>query len=92
MISRNNPRQGHLIDPWAHLGPKRRKRLENFWAGMCRQVILAGLPVDQIAPWFRPDLGRPSKELSTSWVSWRSSRCKTHKNDSLTFCRGIKYV
>ena len=65
MISRNDPRQGHLIDPWAHLGPKRRKRLENSWAGLFRQEILAELPVDQMAPWFRADLGRPSKELYT---------------------------
>jgi hypothetical protein len=41
MISRNDPRQGHLIDPWAHLGPKRRKLLENSWAGLFRQEILA---------------------------------------------------
>ena len=65
MISRNDPRQGHLIDPWDHLGPKRRKLLENSWAGLFRQEILAELPVDQIAPWFRADLGRPSKELYT---------------------------
>jgi len=25
MISRNDPRQGRLFDPWEHLGPKRRK-------------------------------------------------------------------
>jgi hypothetical protein len=65
MISRNDPRQGHLIDPWDHLGPKRRKLLENSWAGLFRQEILAELPVDQIAPWFRSDFGRPSKELYT---------------------------
>lgn len=65
MISRNDPRQGRLIDPWAHLGPKRRKLLENSWAGLFRQEILAELPVDQAAPWFRADLGRPSKELYT---------------------------
>ena len=63
MISRNDPRQGHLIDPWAHLGPKRRKLLDNSWAGLFRQEILAELPVEQIAPWFRADSGRPSKEL-----------------------------
>lgn len=65
MISRNDPRQGHLIDPWDHLGPKRRKLLDNSWAGLFRQEILAELPVDQIAPWFRADFGRPSKELYT---------------------------
>jgi hypothetical protein len=65
LISRHDPRQGHLLDPWKHLGPKRRKLLENSWAGLFRQEILAELPVDQIAPWFRADLGRPSKELYT---------------------------
>jgi len=65
MISRNDPRQGHLIDPWEHLSPKRRQLLENSWAGLFRQEILVELPVDQIAPWFRADFGRPSKELYT---------------------------
>ncbi len=65
LISRNDPRQCHLLDPWEHLGTKRRKLLENSWAGLFRQEILAELPVDQIAPWFRADLGRPSKELYT---------------------------
>ena len=65
LISRNDPRQGHLLDPWEHLGPKRRQLLANSWAGLFRQEILAELPVDQIAPWFRADFGRPSKELYT---------------------------
>mgnify|MGYP002813819005 FL=1 len=39
--------------------------MENSWAGLFRQEILAELPVDQIAPWFRADSGRPSKELYT---------------------------
>jgi len=65
MISRNNPRQGRLLDPWEHLGLKRRHLLENSWAGLFRQEILAELPVNQIAPWFRADFGRPSKELYT---------------------------
>jgi len=76
MISRNDPRQGRLLDPWEHLGPKRRKLLQKSWAGLFRQKILAELPVDQIAPWFRADFGRPSKELYTaSWGFWRFSRC-----------------
>jgi len=65
LISRHDPRQGRLLDPWEHLGPKRRKLLENSWAGLFRQEILAELPVDQIAPWFRAGSGRPSKELYT---------------------------
>ena len=65
LISRNDPRQGHLLDPWEHLGPKRRQLLANSWAGLFRQEILVELPVEQIAPWFRADFGRPSKELYT---------------------------
>ena len=46
LISRNDPRQDHLLDPWEHLGSKRRQLLANSWAGLFRQEILAELPVD----------------------------------------------
>lgn len=65
MIRPRDPRQGSLIDPWGHLGPKRRRLLENSWAGLFRQEILTELPVEQLAREFRPDFGRPAKELST---------------------------
>jgi len=65
MIRPRNYRQGSLIDPWGDLGPKRRQLLEKSWAGLFRQEILAELPVEQLALGFRPDFGRPSKELRT---------------------------
>lgn len=63
MITVKNHKQGHLFDPWEHLGPKRRKLLDESWAGFFREHILTELPVDEIAPFFRSDFGRPTKEL-----------------------------
>ena len=63
MIKTKNHKQGDLFDPWAHLGPKRRKLLEGSWAGLFREHILEELPVDEIAPFFKADFGRPTKEL-----------------------------
>jgi len=65
MIRTRDPRQPPLMDPWGHLGPKRRQLLENSWAGLFRQEILSELPVKQLALRFRADYGRPTKELHT---------------------------
>lgn len=65
MIRTRDPRQPPLIDPWGHLGPKRRRLLETSWAGLFRQEILSELPVAQLASSFRGDFGRPAKELYT---------------------------
>jgi hypothetical protein len=43
---------GYIIDPWSYLGPKRRKLLEESWAGLFRKEILNELPVQQIAASF----------------------------------------
>ncbi len=63
MIYVKNHKQGDLFDPWAHLGPKRRKLLDKSWAGLFREHILEELPVDELAPFFKEDWGRPTKEL-----------------------------
>jgi len=63
MIRTKNHKQGCLFDPWAHLGPKRRKLLDKSWAGLFREHILEDLPVGEIAPFFKDDFGRPTKEL-----------------------------
>jgi len=65
MIRTREPRQASLIDPWGDLGPKRRRLLEDSWAGLFRQEILSDLPVEQMALNFRADFGRPAKELRT---------------------------
>jgi len=52
-----------LFDQWRYLGPKRRKLLDNSWAGLFRENILPDLPVERVAPFFSSDMGRPTKEL-----------------------------
>jgi len=54
-----------MFDPWEHLGPKRRKLLEESWAGLFRENILPLLPVDQMTPFFDDEVGRHSKEMYT---------------------------
>ena len=54
---------GQLFDQWRYLGPKRRKLLDESWAGLFREKILPGLPVERMIPFFSPDMGRPTKEL-----------------------------
>lgn len=56
---------GYLFDPWDHLGPKRRQLLQQSWAGIFREYLLNELPVEKIARYFHPSMGRPSKELYT---------------------------
>ena len=63
MIKVKNHKQGNFFDSWAHLGPKRRKLLEESWAGLFREEILEELPVVELMPFFKEDFGRPSKEL-----------------------------
>jgi len=63
MINVKNLKQGDLFDPWAHLGPKRRRLLDKSWAGLFREHILEELPVDELMPFFSDGAGRPSKEL-----------------------------
>jgi hypothetical protein len=66
MIYTRDHETGSLFDQWKFLGPKRRKLLEESWAGLFRKEILHELPVDQIAPSFHSGFGRPTKELYTA--------------------------
>lgn len=52
-----------MFDPWDFMGPKRRKLLEQSWAGLFRQHILSELPVGKLRPFFASGFGRPTKEL-----------------------------
>ncbi len=58
-------RTGSLFDPWAYLGPKRRRLLDRSWAGLFRKEILPHLPVEAITAAFHARLGRPSKDAYT---------------------------
>lgn len=66
MLTINNPNQQELFDPWSHITPKRKKLLENSWAGLFRNEILPALPVAKLAPYFCSNNGRPTKELYTT--------------------------
>ena len=65
MIKTNDHNQRHLFDPWDFLSPKRRKLLDDSWAGLFQKEILRSLPVNLIKPCFSREAGRPTKELYT---------------------------
>lgn len=65
MIRTNDHKQMHLFDPWDFLSSKRRKMLDDSWAGLFQQEILRSLPVDLVKPFFSKTMGRPTKELYT---------------------------
>lgn len=53
------------FEPCVDLGPKRRRLLEESWAGVFRHYLLAELPVQELSPHFCQGFGRPSKDLFT---------------------------
>jgi hypothetical protein len=66
MLRIKNHKQRELFDPWAFLSPKRRRMLDQGWPGLFKNAILTELPVIKIAPFFKSDFGRPTKELYTA--------------------------
>jgi hypothetical protein len=66
MIHIKNQKQSELFDPWAFLGPKRRKLLDQSWAGLFQKELLGELPVGKLIPLFTHGFGRPTKELYTA--------------------------
>ena len=58
-----NHKQLNICDPWVHLGPKRRKVLEDSWAGLFQKKILPELPVESLRRHYHDWNGRPTKEL-----------------------------
>ncbi len=66
MINFKDHKTRDMFDNWRHLGPKRRKRLDQSWAGLFREQILTRLPVDDIAKHYDQKQGRPTKELFAS--------------------------
>jgi hypothetical protein len=66
MIRIKDHKQGELFDPWGFLSPKRRRLLDQSWAGLFKKHILCELPVSHLAPFFTEGFGRPTKELYTA--------------------------
>lgn len=63
MIQVKDHKTGYLFDPWEFLGKKRRKLMDESWAGLFREKILCKLPVGEFARSFSKEYGRPTKEL-----------------------------
>ena len=82
MFYTKDHKTGYIFDPWRHLGPKRRRLLEESWGWIFRKEILDELPVNQIASFFSKDEGCPTKELYTALGSLppstdaRCDRCR----------------
>lgn len=53
----------YMFDPFEYLGPKRRKMLDDSWAGVFRDHVRQVLPVHLLAKHYSSDNGRPSNEL-----------------------------
>jgi len=66
MFNVRDRKTGRLFDSWGYLGPKRRKLLEESWAGLFRRDILPGLPVETLSSRFHDSFGRPTKEIYTT--------------------------
>ena len=51
-----------MFDPFPEFGSKRKRLLEQSWAGLFRDEILPELPVHLLAKHFNEQNGRPTKE------------------------------
>ena len=63
MIHFKDHRTLHIFDPFAFLGPKRKKLMDTSWAKLFRDEILFALPVHKIFKNYHWAMGRPTKEL-----------------------------
>ena len=63
MFYTKDRKTGQLFDQWRYLGPKRRKLMDESWAGLFKGKILPELPVERMSSCFSSGFGRPTKEL-----------------------------
>src|SRR3989304_2766751 len=66
MFHARDCKTGSLFDKWAYMGPKRRKLLDDSWAGLFRREDLPELPVEKLATAFDEINGRTTKEMYTT--------------------------
>ena len=52
-----------MFDRWSYFGDKRRRLMEQSWAGVFRNHLLVELPVDDLCRHLDERMGRPSKDL-----------------------------
>lgn len=63
MIYTKDHKTVNIFDPFAFLGPKRKKLIDKSWARIFRDEILPDLPIKLIIPHYHASKGRSSKEL-----------------------------
>jgi Transposase DDE domain/Transposase domain (DUF772) len=63
MIRIKDHKTRYMFDPFGNLGKKRKKLLEDSWAGIFRDHVRPILPVNLLACHFDENTGRPSNEL-----------------------------
>jgi len=63
MIRIKDHKTRYMFDPFGNLGKKRKKLLEDSWAGIFRDHVLPILPVNLLSEHFDENTGRPSNEL-----------------------------
>jgi len=63
MFNVKKDKQLYIFDQFGHLGPKRRSLLDESWAGIFRNNILPGLPVDELRKHYHETDGRPTNEM-----------------------------
>ena len=63
MFFKKDDKQPYIFDQFSHLGPKRRRLLDESWAGIFRGEILPGLPVDELRKHYHDTDGRPTNEM-----------------------------
>jgi hypothetical protein len=63
MIHTKDHKTLNIFDPFAFLGPKRKKLIEESWAKLFREQILPELPVHKAMQYYNPLEGRPTKEF-----------------------------
>ena len=93
MIHTRDHQTDYLFDPWSYLGPKRRRLMEESWAGVFREHILRELPVHKIAPYFSEGSGRPTKELyaALGGLILQQMHDLTDEETIAEFCFDIKW-
>jgi hypothetical protein len=63
MIKIKNRKTQYMFDLFEHLGPKRRKLLDESWGGIFRHNVRQVLPVELLARHYCATNGRPTNEL-----------------------------
>lgn len=63
MIHTKDHKTLKIFDPFAFLGPKRKKLMDTSWAKLFRDHILPELPVEKVFKNYHWAMGRPTKEL-----------------------------